>query len=135
MANEARYCLREGKLRLHGDAASPTPVPPTSGSSSNLLWKNCTTRVPWSVASSASFWPRPDHRSASVWECRAAQSEGSAWFPYNSAAIFSMSAAFFTIWLVSILDNSAQAKKERELYPAQQLRSETGLGASSAAAH
>jgi cation/acetate symporter len=61
--------------------------------------------------------------------------KGSAWFPYNSAAIFSMTAAFFTIWLVSILDNSAQAKKERDLYPSQQLRSETGLGASTASSH
>jgi cation/acetate symporter len=61
--------------------------------------------------------------------------KGTAWFPYNSAAIFSMTAAFFTIWLVSILDNSDQAKKERALYPAQQLRSETGLGAAVSGGH
>jgi cation/acetate symporter len=46
-----------------------------------------------------------------------------------------MTAAFFTIWLVSILDNSAQAKKERALFPAQQPRSETGLGAAGASGH
>ena len=73
--------------------------------------------------------------SASVWEHVLHNPKGSAWFPYNSAAIFSMSAAFFTIWLVSILDNSAQAKKERALFPAQQLRSETGLGAAGASGH
>jgi len=61
--------------------------------------------------------------------------KGSAWFPYNSAAIFSMTAAFITIWLVSILDNSDQAKKERGLYDLQRIRSETGVGASGASAH
>jgi cation/acetate symporter len=40
-----------------------------------------------------------------------------------------------TIWLVSILDNSEQAKKERALYPDQQIRSETGVGASGASGH
>ncbi len=102
----------------------------------SVLWKNCTTRgavvggfVGLVMAAVLTIG------SASVWEAVLHNPKGSAWFPYNSAAIFSMSAAFFTIWLVSILDNSAQAKKERELYPAQQLRSETGLGASSAAAH
>jgi len=61
--------------------------------------------------------------------------KGSAWFPYSSAALFSMTAAFFTIWLVSKLDNSEQAQKERALYPDQQTRSETGVGAASASAH
>ena len=102
----------------------------------SVLWKNCTTRgavvggfVGLVLAAVLTIG------SASVWEAVMGNPKGSAWFPYNSAAIFSMSAAFFTIWLVSILDNSEQAKKERALYPAQQLRSETGLGASSAAAH
>ena len=73
--------------------------------------------------------------SASVWEAVLKYPKGSAWFPYNSAALFSMSAAFFTIWLVSVLDNSEQAKKERALYPDQQIRSETVSGAAGASGH
>ena len=102
----------------------------------SVLWKNCTTRgavvggfVGLALAVILTIG------SASVWEHVLHNPKGSAWFPYNSAAIFSMSAAFFTIWLVSILDNSAQAKKERALFPAQQLRSETGLGAAGASGH
>jgi cation/acetate symporter len=102
----------------------------------SVLWKNCTTRgvvvggyVGLALAVVLTVG------SASVWEAVMKNPKGSAWFPYNSAAIFSMSAAFFTIWLVSILDNSEQAKKERALFPAQQLRSETGLGAATASSH
>jgi cation/acetate symporter len=102
----------------------------------SVLWKNCTTRgavvggfVGLATAVALTIG------SASVWEAVMLNPKGSAWFPYNSAAIFSMTAAFVTIWLVSILDNSAQAQKERALYPSQQLRSETGLGASGASGH
>ncbi|MFH1660896.1 MAG: cation acetate symporter [Pseudomonadota bacterium] len=102
----------------------------------SVLWKNCTTRgavVGGFVGLASAVILTVG--SASVWEAVMGNPKGSAWFPYNSAAIFSMSAAFFTIWLVSILDNSAQAQKERALYPSQQLRSETGLGASGASGH
>ena len=42
---------------------------------------------------------------------------------------------FLVIYLVSKMDNSAQAKKERALFPAQLIRSETGVGASGASGH
>jgi cation/acetate symporter len=102
----------------------------------SVLWKNCTTRgvvVGGTVGLLLAVVLTIG--SASVWEAVMKNPKGSAWFPYNSAAIFSMTAAFFTIWLVSILDNSAQAKKERSLFPAQKLRSETGLGAAGASGH
>ena len=56
-------------------------------------------------------------------------------FPYGSPAIFSMPAAFLTIWLVSLLDRSGRAAVDRAGYPAQRLRSETGIGAVEASAH
>jgi len=102
----------------------------------SVLWRNCTTRGAVVGGMVGLFLAVVlTVGSASVWEAVMKNPKGSAWFPYNSAAIFSMTAAFFTIWLVSILDNSAQAKKERALFPAQQLRSETGLGAAGASGH
>ncbi len=102
----------------------------------SVLWKNCTTKgavaggfVGLILASVLTIG------SASVWEAVLKNPKGSAWFPYNSAALFSMSAAFFTIWLVSILDKSAQAQKERADYLDQQIRSETGVGAAGASGH
>lgn len=56
-------------------------------------------------------------------------------FPYSSPALFSMPLAFFTIWLVSNLDRTARGQRERELYNAQFVRSETGIGASGASSH
>ena len=102
----------------------------------SVLWKDCTTRgavvggftgLITAVVLTIG--------SASVWEAVLNNPKGSAWFPYNSAAIFSMTAAFVVIWLVSKLDNSEQAKKERALYPDQQTRSETGVGAATASSH
>ena len=58
-----------------------------------------------------------------------------ALFPYSSPALFSMTLAFLTIYLVSLLDNSKQAQLKRSLYPAQKVRSETGLGAVSSSGH
>ncbi|GAB0057588.1 Cation/acetate symporter ActP [Candidatus Magnetaquicoccaceae bacterium FCR-1] len=58
-----------------------------------------------------------------------------ALFPYKDPAIFSMSLAFLGCWIGSKLDNSAQAQLERSRYDAQNVRCETGIGASGASAH
>jgi cation/acetate symporter len=102
----------------------------------SVLWKNCTTRgavVGGTVGLISSVVLTIG--SASVWEAVLKYPKGSAWFPYNSAALFSMTAAFVVIWLVSKLDNSEQAKKERALFSDQHTRSETGVGASTSSAH
>ena len=46
-----------------------------------------------------------------------------------------MPLAFIAIWLVSVLDKSAQAKRERALFDDQKVRSETGIGAAKASSH
>ncbi|CAA2141372.1 MULTISPECIES: cation acetate symporter [Methylobacterium] len=56
-------------------------------------------------------------------------------FPYDNPALFSMPLAFLTIYVVSKLDNTARAKRERALFEQQFVRSETGIGADGAHAH
>ncbi len=70
-----------------------------------------------------------------VWEDTLGHAKGSAPFPYANPALFSMTLAFVSIWLISKLDSSARADAERASFDAQYVRSETGLGASGAAAH
>ncbi len=70
-----------------------------------------------------------------VWEKVLLHEAGSAPFPYDNPALFSMTIAFAGIWLFSVLDRSQTAKNEAAAYDAQYIRSETGLGASGAAAH
>jgi cation/acetate symporter len=73
--------------------------------------------------------------SPSVWEATLGNPEGSAPFPYTSPALFSVTLGFVGIWLFSVLDNSARARVDRAGFPAQEVRSETGIGAAEAAAH
>ena len=56
-------------------------------------------------------------------------------FPYSSPALFSMPLAFIGIYVVSKMDNSRRAQRERALFDQQFVRSETGIGASGAHAH
>jgi cation/acetate symporter len=56
-------------------------------------------------------------------------------FPYTSPALFSMTAGFAGIWLFSVTDRSERARIDRAGYAAQKIRSETGIGAATAAAH
>ena len=102
----------------------------------SVLWKNCTTRGAvvggfLGLISSVGL----TIVSPSVWEATLGHPAGSAWFPYTSPALFSMTIGFVGIWLFSITDKSANAARERAAFPAQQVRSETGLGASGASGH
>ena len=102
----------------------------------SVLWKDCTTKGAviggfLGLISSVALTVV----SPSVWEATLGNPKGSAWFPYASPALFSMTIGFVGIWLFSILDNSEQAKKERAAFAAQQVRSETGYGASGASGH
>ena len=102
----------------------------------SLLWKDCTTRGAviggfLGLVSSVVLTVL----SPAVWVATLGNPEGSALFPYTSPALFSMTIGFVGIWLFSILDRSPQATKEREAYKAQQVRAETGLGASKSSGH
>ncbi|QDL36243.1 cation acetate symporter [Rhodoferax sediminis] len=102
----------------------------------SVLWKNCTTRGAvvggfLGLISSVGL----TIVSPSVWEATLGHPAGSAWFPYTSPALFSMTIGFVGIWLFSITDRSASAARERAAFPAQQVRSETGFGASGASGH
>ena len=56
-------------------------------------------------------------------------------FPYKYPALFSVSVAFLSIYLISIFDNSDSAQEERAAFEAQDIRSQTGIGAEGATAH
>ncbi|MGQ0661312.1 cation acetate symporter [Sphingosinicella sp.] len=56
-------------------------------------------------------------------------------FLYSSPAIFSVPAAFLTIWIVSLFDNSPRAAMDRAGFADQEVRSETGIGAFRASGH
>ncbi|PQA82179.1 cation acetate symporter [Limnohabitans sp. TS-CS-82] len=102
----------------------------------SVLWKDCTTRGAviggfLGLISSVALTVV----SPSVWEATLGNPKGSALFPYASPALFSMTIGFVGIWLFSILDRSDDAKNERAAFAAQQVRSETGFGASGASGH
>ena len=102
----------------------------------SVLWKDCTTKGAviggfLGLVSSVGLTVV----SPSVWEAVLGNPKGSALFPYTSPALFSMTIGFAGIWIFSLLDRSASAQRERAAFPAQQVRSETGLGAAGASGH
>ncbi len=102
----------------------------------SVLWKDCTTKGAviggfLGLISSVGLTVI----SPSVWEATLGNPKGSAMFPYSSPALFSMAIGFIGVWLFSVLDRSPNAAKERAAFAAQQVRSETGLGASGASGH
>ena len=100
----------------------------------SLFWKGCTTRGVVAGGTvgvllalvltvlSKSIWVDVLHNSKAI-------------FGYMSPTIFSMPAAFLTIWLVSVTDRSARAAVDREGYLHQCIRAETGIGAAGASQH
>ena len=97
----------------------------------SVLWKDCTTRGAviggfLGLISSVALTVV----SPSVWEATLGNPKGSALFPYTSPALFSMAIGFIGIWLFSVLDKSERARVDRAGFLAQQVRSETGIGAS-----
>ncbi|HYN64649.1 MAG TPA: cation acetate symporter, partial [Candidatus Limnocylindrales bacterium] len=102
----------------------------------SVLWKDCTTKGAviggfLGLISSVVLTVV----SPSVWEKTLGNPAGSALFPYASPALFSVTIAFVGIWLFSILDRSERAQKDRAGFLAQQVRSETGIGAAGASGH
>jgi cation/acetate symporter len=102
----------------------------------SVLWKDCTTKgavaggfvgLVLSVGLTVI--------SPAVWEAVLGNPKGSALFPYTSPALFSMTAAFLVIYLVSKFDNSKSAQEERVAFEAQQIRGETGFGAEGPSGH
>src|SRR5690606_19136500 len=55
--------------------------------------------------------------------------------PFPNPGILSIPLAFISIWLFSTLDRSPRAERERAAFDALKVRSETGIGASSASDH
>jgi cation/acetate symporter len=100
----------------------------------SVLWKDCTTRG----ATIGGFLGLATAVvltivSKSVWVD--VLGNKAAIFPYTSPALFSMTVGFVGIWLFSITDKSERARLDRAGYEAQELRSETGIGAAEATAH
>lgn len=102
----------------------------------SVLWKGCTTRGAvvggfLGLVSSVGLTVV----SPSVWEATLGHPKGSALFPYTSPCLFSMAIGFIGIWLFSVLDSSARGKVDKQGFEAQQVRSETGIGAAGASGH
>jgi cation/acetate symporter len=102
----------------------------------SVLWKDCTTRGAviggfLGLISSVLL----TIVSPPVWEATLGYPKDSALFPYTSPALFSMTIGVVGIWLFSILDRSSQAARDRGGFLAQEVRSETGIGATTASRH
>ncbi len=102
----------------------------------SVLWKGCTTKGVviggfLGLISSVAL----TIVSPAVWEATLGNPKGSALFPYASPALFSMTIGFVGIWLFSVLDGSKRAQQDKDGFLAQQVRSETGIGASGASGH
>ncbi|GGB99363.1 cation acetate symporter [Novosphingobium endophyticum] len=100
----------------------------------SVLWKGCTTK---GVVAGGTLGVVTalvlTILSPAIWVSVIGNAE--AIFPYSSPALFSMTIAFATIWLVSRADRSGRAAVDRAGYPAQRVQAETGIGAARASRH
>jgi cation/acetate symporter len=100
----------------------------------SLLWSGCTTRgAAWGGAIGLVTAFGLTVLSPVIWV--AVFGFGHAIFPYSSPALFSVPAGFVAIWMISLLDRSPRAAIDKAGYAEQRLRSETGLGVHTPAAH
>jgi cation/acetate symporter len=102
----------------------------------SMFWKNMTTRgavVGGFLGLITAFLGVV--LSPAVWEGIFGNPKGSALVTIDNPALFSMLLAFVGIYVVSKLDSSARASKDRAGFAAQFVRSQTGIGAEGAAAH
>jgi len=102
----------------------------------SVLWKDCTTKGAviggfLGLISSVAL----TIVSPAVWEATLGNPKGSALFPYASPALFSMAIGFAGIVIFSLIDRSQRARQDRSGFVAQQVRSETGIGAATASSH
>jgi cation/acetate symporter len=73
--------------------------------------------------------------SPAVWEGIFGNPKGSALVTLDNPTLFSMLLAFAAIYIVSKVDTSARAAKDRAGFVGQFVRAQTGVGAEGAAAH
>jgi len=102
----------------------------------SLLWKKCTTRgavIGGSLGLATSLGLTIV--SESVWVNTLGFSPETVLFPYASPALFSMAAGFAGVWFFSVTDRSGRASVDYSGFVAQEIRSETGVGAEVALAH
>ena len=58
-----------------------------------------------------------------------------ALFPYKHPALFSVTVAFVSIWFFSKTDSSERGRNEKEMFRAQNVRANTGIGSAGAVDH
>ena len=133
----SRLRVRAAERRLHGRPRVrdrrqlQLPGPPDVDVLEGPDHQGCPDRRPMGLISAVALVIL----GPTVWEKVLLHPAGSAPFPYENPALFSMIIAFVGIWLFSVLDRSQTAKSEAEAYESQYIRSETGLGAAGASAH